>query len=364
MKDLLDKFFSLVQFSLDPQKKITLQFTEEEWQQLFDIAQQQTLLGVLFRGIQKMDLQQRPPKQLLFQWYLSAERIKAENEKLNHLAIEVQHHFTECGYRSCVLKGQGIATLYPDPSARTCGDIDLLLDGNREEVVAWVRSKYPDAEVLYHHVDYPCSEEVEVEAHVTPSWMFSYFTNRRLQRFFKSNYSSIFQHFVPLPGEDEQLCVPTLAFNRVYILVHIYRHLFGEGIGLRQLMDYYYVLRQGFTEEERLATLKVLEELKMLTFVQSVMYVMREVFGLERQYMLTEVDEKRGPFLLQEVLKAGNFGKFDVRNTRTAEDSLFSLFYKRTKRNLRFVNYYPSEVIWCPLFKIWHLCWRKYHGWV
>ena len=36
--------------------------------------------------------------------------------------------------------------------------------------------------------------------------------------------------------------IPTVEFNIIFQLTHIYSHLMNEGIGLRQLVDYYYVL--------------------------------------------------------------------------------------------------------------------------
>ena len=38
------------------------------------------------------------------------------------------------------------------------------------------------------------------------------------------------------------LAFPSIRFNTVYSLLHIFRHVFHEGIGLRQLLDYYYIL--------------------------------------------------------------------------------------------------------------------------
>ena len=36
--------------------------------------------------------------------------------------------------------------------------------------------------------------------------------------------------------------MPTTAFNVIYQLTHLYHHFFDEGIGMRQIIDYYYVV--------------------------------------------------------------------------------------------------------------------------
>ena len=151
---------------------------------------------------------------------------------------------------------------------------------------------------------------------------------------------------------------PTLAFNRVYILVHIYRHLFHEGIGLRQLLDYYFVLHQGFTEEERTETMRTLRSLRMQGFTAAVMWVLQEVFAMDDRYLLTDPNEEEGRFLLSEIMLAGNFGHYDVRIKRSAKVTEWGLFCRRVGRNLRFLRSYPSEVLWSPFFKLWHAVFR------
>ena len=151
---------------------------------------------------------------------------------------------------------------------------------------------------------------------------------------------------------------PTLAFNRVYILVHIYRHLFHEGIGLRQLLDYYFVLHQGFTEEERTETMRTLCSLRMQRFTAAVMWVLQEVFAMDDRYLLTDPNEEEGRFLLSEIMLAGNFGHYDERIKRSAKVTEWGLFCRRLGRNLRFLRSYPSEVLWSPFFKLWHAVFR------
>ena len=357
-------FYSLIKISLHQHNDIEFAPSADQWHHLYYLGKKQTLLGVLYSGLKCLGPSQLPPKDLLFKWYAETQQISLENAKLNQKAISVQKIFREYGFQNVVLKGQGIATLYDCPLCRKSGDIDLLLAGGRKKILSFVLPLCPNEHVLYHHIGYSLVKDVDVEVHFTPSWMFCYFTNRKLQKFFKNSTGSLFNHYVELPEQAGRLSIPPLAFNRVFILVHIYRHLFGEGIGLRQVMDYYYVLRQGFTEEERIETLSVLKNLKMLNFTKGIMFILKNVFGLEEQYLLTEPDAKHGKFLLSEIMRAGNFGHFDKTLTTTANDSALTLFIKRSKRNLRFISYYPSEVIWCPLFKIWHFCWRKYHGWI
>ncbi len=70
--------------------------------------------------------------------------------------------------------------------------------------------------------------------------------------------------------------------------IDIYRHLLDEGVGLRQLVDYYYILQHS-SESERQEAVVTLTSFRMKRFVGAVIYVMQEVLGME---------EKEGVYLM------------------------------------------------------------------
>lgn len=349
-------FFELIQIALNHKTEFSHPPTEEEWGELLALAKKQTLVGITFIGIERLPKEQRPPKKILLQWYSATERIKASNADMNKKALWVANRFLKDGFRSKILKGQGIAQLYPKGEYRTPGDIDIWLDGDRNTIMKYVGRHTSKCKPVYHHIDFPVINGLDIEIHFTPSWMNSPFTNRKLQRFFneeRKTWNAKIEEYTKLP-------VPCIAFNRVFILVHIYRHLFHEGIGLRQLLDYYYVLCQGFTDREREYTIHTLHSLGMQRFTSAVMWVLQTVFGLDNCYLLTKPNEREGRFLLNEIMLAGNFGHYDERMRHKKEDTDLSWGIRKVKRNFRFVRSYPSEVLWSPIFKIWHWFWRMY----
>ena len=127
------------------------------------------------------------------------------------------------------------------------GDIDLWMTDDRRRLVKYVRQRCPVVEVVYHHIDFPVLKDVELELHFTPSWMNCWRRNRKLQRMFKEWLPMQLIHQIKLPEVVGTVAVPTLEMNRIYVLLHIYRHLFDEGIVLRQLLDYYFILLQPCT---------------------------------------------------------------------------------------------------------------------
>ena len=412
-------FFELIRIAIGQQERLRSTPTAEEWKEVYDLARRQTLTGIAFCGVQRLPEEQRPPRHLLMKWYMAAEQIRRKNEQMDRRTLAVANKFAEEGFPGVVLKGQGVAQLYrveqiensklkiedghPEGDARenenkndnendnenenlgigkfsilnsqfsikeyrTPGDIDIWLFGERKDILRYVRRHVPNCKPVYHHVDFPVIEGLPIEVHFTPSWMNSPFTNRRLQRWFKQftihNSQLTISSGASLTGTvgASMIPTPTLAFNRVYILVHIYRHLFHEGIGLRQLLDYYFVLHQGFTEEERTETMRTLRSLRMQRFTAAVMWVLQEVFAMDDRYLLTDPNEEEGRFLLSEIMLAGNFGHYDERIKRSAKVTEWGLFCRRVGRNLRFLRSYPSEVLWSPFFKLWHAVFRFVAG--
>ena len=350
-------FGELLQISLGHKAEFSHIPSEKEWRELYILAKRQALLGIAFAAIEHLPKAQRPPKPLLMQWIFAAEHIRNRNIELDSKTLAISNRFLSKGFRNIILKGQGVAKYYGELACyRASGDVDIWLDGKRRDIIAFVRRHYHDCKVVYHHVDFPKIYGVDVEVHFTPSWMNNYFTNKKLQHYFNESRTELFQIST---NNSNDIPVPSPAFNRVYILIHIYRHLFHEGIGLRQLLDYYYVLRQGFTKMECEETMRMLCTLKMKRFVGAIMWILQEVFCMEDKYMLTSPNEKDGRFLLNEIMRSGNFGQYDQTLRRTHKDSYLSYALHKLKRIFRYISSYPSEVLWSPPFKIWHYFWRR-----
>ena len=360
-KTAMKLFVELIQIALNNRAELSQTPTDNQWQTIFALAKKQALIGITYAAIERLPATQRPSRMLLLQWGVIAERIKERNEELNNKIPAISQRFHGDGFRNLILKGQTVARYYEQLNLhryRTPGDVDIWFDGRREDVISYVRQVSPDSHAVYHHIDYPQIDGVHIEIHFTPSWMNSYFTNKRLQQFFDESKESLFSQCTM--GAESTIPMTSLAFDRVYILVHIYRHLFHEGMGLRQIMDYYFVLTQGFTEAERADTVKQLCSLKMYRFTGAIMWILQNIFGMDSKYLLVPPIEKDGRFLLQEIVISGNLGLHDQRLSRKSNDSDLAYGLRKVKRNFRFIRSYPSEVLWSPLFKVWHYIWRKH----
>lgn len=359
MNQSLTLFLALTKVSVGNADQLPFTPSEQQWRFLFKTANNHTIAGPLFIALDKLPAEQRPPRKLLMDWFATTEKIMSDSHQAFQDAVWASKKFMQAGFRNVILKGQGNALLYPDPLLRHPGDVDVWLEGSQEKIITYVRKFFPKIRIQWVEMEFPIKKGCSIEVHTLPSFMSNPFDNHRLKLYFKRQAQEIFARpSVSCIGGE--IRVPTTKVNLLFQLTHIYRHLFNEGIGLRQIMDYYYLLQSPdatlYVEE----TAQEVRHLHMERFCQALMYVMQEVFGLEKEKMILPPDPQEGEFLLSEILQAGNFGHADERNH--LRHSKWGNFWQMTYRNWRFISHYHREVLWNPMYRLAQFAWRKYKG--
>ena len=500
-----------------------------DWDACYLFAKRQTLVGVLFDGIQRLPKKLAPARPLLLRWLSDSESIRRRNMRMDRASAYIYNKVCAAGFRCCILKGQGNALLYPHPSSRIPGDVDVWVMTNREELRHIALSLTEgDGSSLHESLNHIglTVHGVSVELHSTPALLNSPLHNSRLQKWLKRNADLQCSNRIALPDNAGEVAVPTLSFNIIYQLCHLFHHCFYEGVGLRQIVDYFFVLMNtdfsgntdegagntdrdevflntdftdstdrfsgntdgggfllntdytdstdsssgdfevdgcflntdytdftdrfsgntdegcfllntdcmdstdsssgdfevdgcflntdytdftdrfsgntdegcfllntdcmdstdsssgdfegdgcflntdcadfldsssgGFGEVDSGGALVALqEELKWLglwEFAGAVMYVLREVMGLDEKRMICAPDERRGRLLLEEIMAGGNFGHYDERN-HFGQGALWHNI-QRLRRDWRMLRFYPSEALSEPLFRACHFLWR------
>ena len=434
-----------------------------DWDACYQFAKRQTLVGVLFDGIQRLPKELAPARPLLLRWLSDSESIRRRNMRMDRASAYIYNKVCAAGFRCCILKGQGNALLYPHPSSRTPGDVDVWVVANREELrhiaLSLTEGDGSSLQESLNHIGLTV-HGVSVELHSTPALLNSPLHNSRLQKWLKRNADLQCSNRIALPNNAGEVAVPTVSFNIIYQLCHLFHHCFYEGVGLRQIVDYYLVLKNtdfsgntdggagntdrdevllntdstdftdsssgdfdgdgcflntdytdftdrfsGNTDRDEVllntdytdstdsssgdfegdgcllntdcadfldsssgglgevdsggALVALQEELKWLglwEFAGAVMYVLREVMGLDEKRMICAPDERRGRLLLEEIMDGGNFGHYDTRN-HFGQGTLWHNI-QRFRRDWRMLRFYPSEALSEPLFRVCHFLWR------
>lgn len=350
----MKNLYKILNIYLGNQQALEAPLSEQEWLDLYECAKKQSVLGLVQAVADMLPLEQKPPRKVKIRLALISEKIQAANQNVDSNAKALYTIMKGLGRRCCLLKGQGIAQLYPTPNLRQSGDIDMWVEGDRKSVLELVRSKWPVGEISYHHCDTRIfDDKTKVEIHFTPTWMNNPFHNKILQKYFATRANEEFSNYFL----DLQYAKSTSEFNTIFCLVHLYRHVLFEGVGLRQMIDYLFVLRNSSTEDRQLAR-ELVNKLKMTRFTAAVMYYLKEYFGLEDKYILVKPSEKYGKFLVKEIERSGNFGQYDPENKTLGEKNSFKKGFYRLTHLLTFIRISPSEVLWGPVFKIWQKCWK------
>lgn len=363
------KFLEILRYCIDNVEHIPSELEKIDWSSFLKFAKEQAIVGVVYGGIERLGKDVNIPFNVLMEWIGYAQVIESQNKLVNKGCANIVTSFQKDRFETCILKGQGNALMYPNPYSRTPGDIDIWVRPKTKgrckkddvrRTIEYIKGINPKGKVCYHHIDYGLYKGIEVEVHFRPSFMFNPIHNNQLQKWFNKMADGGWQ-MAELPDERGCIPVPSVEFNIIFQLSHIYNHVLHEGIGLRQMMDYYYVLKR-IEDPLRLPLYKgrnleeALKYLGLWKFAGAVMYVMREVFALESQCMIAPVDEKRGKIILSEILKGGNFGKYDADNIKA--NNRLRKNIQRIKRDFRMMRYFPSECLWEPVFRVYHFFWR------
>ena len=242
-------FFAFLKYCLGYKENMSRVIAGMDWQELYSFASKQALLGLCFEGIERLgeeypeELKRNPiGRELLMTWMGKAQQIRRQNMKVNAVASKLYSMFREDGLRCCVLKGQGNALMYPNPYSRTPGDIDVWINASRERILEYAQKKFElEDDIRLQHLE-TSLDGVPVELHFFPCSMNNPIYHARLQKWFRRNADLQCSHIVGLPDGAGDIAIPTTAFNVIYQLTHLYHHFFDEGIGMRQIIDYFLVV--------------------------------------------------------------------------------------------------------------------------
>ena len=358
-------FFAFLKYCLGNKGNMSRVVDSMDWQELYSFASKQALLGLCFDGIERLgkenpeELRLNPiERELLMTWMGKAQQIRRQNRKVNLVASKLFSMLREDGVRCCILKGQGNALMYPNPYSRTPGDIDVWIHASREWINEYALKKFElEDDIRLQHLE-TSLDGVPVELHFFPCSMNNPIYHARLQKWFRRNADLQCSHIVGLPDRAGDIAIPTSVFNVVYQLCHLYHHFFDEGIGMRQIIDYYYVVNNDELLVIKETLQKELKHLGLWKFARAVMYVLHEALGLSEEKMIAPMDEKRGKLLLAKILNGGNFGQYFTKYGHFTQQGMAKKYFLKIWRNMHFVRYFPAEALSEPIFRTWHFYWR------
>ncbi len=378
-------YIEFLRYCLDTSREIPRSVAEINWHALLLFAREQAIVGIYWQGIVASPNQpegtlpfygNKPIDDDIMEWMADINDIVSLNHQVDKAATIASEKFLRKGFDNCILKGQGNALLYPHPELRISGDVDIWLrpnnsqqldldssnfkyhtldsaiDYDTRQIISYVRQFTPNAKTMYHHIHFVEINGAPIEVHYRPSWMSFPKYNRRQQIYFYNKFQDRIK-------TDLNFYIPDFEFNLIFQLGHIYRHVLYEGIGLRQLIDYYYLLKKGHKKYDANNLTKIIKHLGLIKITGGVMWIMNQVLGLDEKYLAYPMNEKIGNLILSEIIEGGNFGQYS--DDKPSATGTLKHNYQRIKRDIRMASYFPSECLSEPFFRIWHYFWRLNH---
>lgn len=210
-----------------------------DWQEVYRLAEEQSVVGLVATGIDTLPPSERPPQQVVLQFVGQTLQLEHRNKAMNEFIAGLIERLQREDITAFLVKGQGIAQCYEKPLWRACGDVDLLLSeddyGKAKKVLLPLASEVEQEYTHFKHQGMTIDGWV-VELHGTLHSRLSGRVDREIDEVQKEVFyggdvrswmNERTQVFLPAPNEDV-----------IFVFTHILHHFFFEGIGLRQICDW------------------------------------------------------------------------------------------------------------------------------
>lgn len=241
-RDIIQQqFLELVRTGLFPDHnaRVLPHGNSVDWDMLYRLAEEQSVMGLVAAGIENLPASERPPKEVVLQFVGLTFQLEQRNKAMNTFVAKLMERLRAEDIYAILVKGQGIAQCYEKPLWRACGDVDLLLsESNYERAKELLCPLATDVETEYTHFKHQgmTIDGWVVELHGTLHSRLS----KRVDRMIDEVQKDVFYggNVRSWDNSGTQVFLPSPDNDVIFVFTHILHHFFFEGIGLRQICDW------------------------------------------------------------------------------------------------------------------------------
>lgn len=279
------------------------------WEEIDNLAAEQGVVSLVYDGAVKAGA--AVPQELLRKWKDKMFRGAVKNELLLHAQKQLTDWLAEAGIPVVILKGSSVARYYPQPELRVLGDIDLLV---REEDLERAAELLQQHGYAVHesdhdfHVGLSC-RGVYVELHygVTgfPDSPGGCEAREYAARFLDEiHYGVVADYTFPVLSEANQA---------LSLLLHMIRHMFSTGLGLRQVCDWAVYVANADSERFAAEVIPMFRRCGLLRYARVATRACVRYLGLPEEGLswCADVDDADCRVFMEEVFRLGNMGEAD-----------------------------------------------------
>ena len=347
-------FLTLVRAGLWEQDVRLLPYGDIKWQEVYRLATEQSVLGLVLAGLEHSDI--KPPKELLLQWIGEVQQIEQRNKAMNAFIADIIEKLRKENIYTLLVKGQGVAQCYVRPLWRACGDVDLLLS----------RDNYKKAKNYLIPFASSLEEENLSSAHLgmsIDSWVVELHGTlhscclSRMDKVIDEVQDSVFygREVRSWVNGRTQVFLPSPDNDVIFIFTHIIKHFFDGGIGLRQICDWCRLMwsfRESLNQQKlhkRLKKAGLLSE--WMVFAALAVYFL----GIPKEAMPLYSSEtkwlRKAKRLNKYIIRVGNFG----HNRKGVNSTQSSLLKQKISSFKLYTNDWFKQLAIFPLdsVRVW-----------
>ncbi len=231
--------------------------------------------------------------------------------QLRQILVSAVKLLREHDIEPVVLKGFGLALLYPNPSLRQIGDIDLFIGVANFHKACTLLRTLPGS--------YNWGEEIDVGRHYNIEFgsiplevhrVSADIENARLYPHYAAmEQEGLIDHPQRIDYEGFEISIPSKEFVVFFTFYHAWHHYLETGVGWRQLSDVTMALHSYHGQLDLDKLRKWLDYMRVMTPWQTFGYLLVECLGLPEAEMpfYDASCRKRAQKLYRQIMREGNF---------------------------------------------------------
>ena len=354
--------FLLLRAALFEEKIDASKFVEADWKQIFYLSDIQTVSSLVLDGIGMLPhsiLQISFDKKMML--FAKMQRMEQINTLHRCVIVKIDKALKAEGIQAVFMKGQTVALRYPNPLHRTPGDIDFVVslkDFDRTMAVMEKIGKV-DHGLVHEHHGMAWVDGVTIEPHYKVHNYQRPSTDQAMQEMFSSVFPSKLS-YADIDGYEVPVFSPTI--ESVFLTSHMVNHVYEEGLGLRQVIDYAMFLHHCADKIDWLQHHEYLHQMRMERAWRIFTCICVDYLGMSLPSQVESFSHQEKMWaekMMTDIMRVGNFGRGEYVFQHRGFIDAFNNYCWVAKRcwNLGFVC--PSEARWWIISKVKRFFWKK-----
>lgn len=261
----------------------------EEWLQLYSLSLRQGVCALVLDAAiaSKIEI----PRSVKMKFIVSTAEIESKYQQKISAIKQLSDIYSANNIDLTILKGVGLAQLYPVPNHRPCSDVDIWLSGKQELADSILQQQYGiTIDQAHHHHTVFYINKVMIENHYDFIEQHSRLSKASIEKHLK--LLSATEESIKMDIEGINLSIPSPNLNALFLIMHSGSHFAAENISVRHLVDWAMFLKYYNKQIDWNALAKTGKDFGFMPFLQVLNAMTIEYVGMPRELAVYTTDDK------------------------------------------------------------------------